>query len=58
FELNLNLHSLILNLRQFMDLFSIIEYTPNLKYLNIKSNPPYEFHGQNQWSNNNKIKLR
>ncbi|CAF4446135.1 unnamed protein product [Rotaria sp. Silwood2] len=57
-KLNLNLHSLILNLRQFMDLFSIIEYTPNLKYLNIKSNPPYEFHGQNQWSNNMKIKLK
>ncbi|CAF1092654.1 unnamed protein product [Rotaria sordida] len=55
-KLNLNLHSLILNLTQFMDLFSLIEYTPNLKYLNIKSIPPYAYHGQNQWLNN-KIKL-
>ncbi|CAF1409656.1 unnamed protein product [Rotaria sp. Silwood1] len=57
-KLNLNLHSLILNLTQFMDLFFLIEYTPNLKYLNIKSNPPYEYHEQNQWLNNNKIKLK
>ncbi|CAF4902382.1 unnamed protein product [Rotaria sp. Silwood1] len=57
-KINLNLHSLTLKFNKFQDLFSIIKYTPNLKYLNIKSNPPYEFQGQNQWSNINKIQLK
>jgi hypothetical protein len=42
FITNFNLHSLTLILYKFEDIFSIIEYTPNLKYLNLHSNAPYE----------------
>jgi hypothetical protein len=42
FITNFNLHSLTLILYKFEDIFSIIEYTPNLKYLNLHSNTPYE----------------
>ncbi len=33
---NLNLHSLRLILADFEDLFTLIEYKPNLKYLNVQ----------------------
>ena len=44
FMVNLNLHSLILTLNRFEDIFLLIEYTPNLKYLNIHSEPPTKYH--------------
>lgn len=37
-NLNENLHSLILNLHQWNDLYSIIDYTPNLTYLDLELN--------------------
>jgi hypothetical protein len=37
---NYNLHSLTLILLDFKDIFTLIEYTPNLKYLNFQSKPP------------------
>ncbi|CAF0989499.1 unnamed protein product [Adineta steineri] len=37
YEINLNLHSLTLILNEFQDIFSLISYTPNLKYLNIRT---------------------
>jgi hypothetical protein len=40
---NLSLHSLTLILTDIEDLFVLIEYTPNLKYLNIKTRPSYQF---------------
>ncbi|CAF1425500.1 unnamed protein product [Rotaria sordida] len=41
FETNLNLHSLTLMLTYFQDIFILIKFTPNLKYLNIHSESPY-----------------
>ncbi|CAF0816779.1 unnamed protein product [Adineta steineri] len=37
YEINLNLHSLKLILNEFRDIFSLILYTPNLEYLNIRT---------------------
>ncbi|CAF3927456.1 unnamed protein product [Adineta steineri] len=38
---NFNLHSLTLVLFNFGDVFKLIENTPNLRYLNFQSKPPY-----------------
>jgi hypothetical protein len=37
YGINLNLHSLKLILNEFQDIFSLISYTPNLEYLNIRT---------------------
>jgi hypothetical protein len=41
FETNYNLHSLTIILTDFQDIFTLISYTPNLKYLNVQSKLPY-----------------
>jgi hypothetical protein len=42
FQINVNLHSLTLILSNFGDIFTVISYTPNLEYLNVRSNPPID----------------
>jgi hypothetical protein len=55
FQTNFNLHSLTLTLLRFRDIFSIMEYTPNLKNLNLHSDPPYANEVQ---TNKSDIKLK
>jgi hypothetical protein len=40
-QINLNLHSLILALTSFHTIFDLIQYTPNLKYLKVKTGVPF-----------------
>ena len=42
-QTNFNLHSLTLTLVHFKDVFTLIPYTPNLKYLNLRSLPPFTY---------------
>lgn len=39
-SVNYNLHSLTLIFTNFLNIFQLISYTPNLKYLNVQSPPP------------------
>jgi hypothetical protein len=57
-KLNENLHSLILNLNQWNDLFSIIDYTPNLKYLNLELDIDKINVKLNRWNNIHQIQLK
>lgn len=41
FQINFNLHSLILQLTSFQTIFDLIQYTPNLKYLKVKTAIPF-----------------
>ena len=58
-QLNSNTHirSLTLNLIHFRDIFTLIEYTPNLTYLNTQSELPRQAWGENSWKLKNDIKL-
>ena len=40
FQINFSLYSLTLNLTEFRQIFLLIEYTPNVKYLNIQTHIP------------------
>jgi hypothetical protein len=40
FKRNSNLHSLTIVISDFIDMFTLLKYTPNLKYLNIRSEQP------------------
>jgi hypothetical protein len=55
FETNFNLHSLTLILTDFKDIYSLISYTPNLEYLNLRTEVPYELRIS---TNKNDIKLK
>ncbi|CAF2831649.1 unnamed protein product [Rotaria sp. Silwood2] len=44
FQIYISLYSLTLILTDFKDIYSVIFYTPNLKYLNIQCESPYQHH--------------
>jgi hypothetical protein len=49
--------SLTLNLTHFHDIFTLIEHTPNLIYLNTQSELSNAIWGENPWELNSDIKL-
>ncbi|UJR32638.1 hypothetical protein I4U23_020098 [Adineta vaga] len=56
-QTNFHLHSLILSLNHFKYIYQLIQYTPNLKYLNIQLTNIYSFNREYDLSNLMKIKL-
>jgi hypothetical protein len=54
---NMNIRSLTLNLTHFHDIFTIIERTPNLIYLNIQSRLPFVGFEEYKSTNINRIRL-
>jgi hypothetical protein len=54
---NIYIRSLTLYLNEFPDIFTFIQHTPNLIYLNIQAQLTHGTWKENLWKNNNNIKL-
>ncbi|CAF4423063.1 unnamed protein product, partial [Adineta steineri] len=57
-QINSSLLSLTLYLYEFIDIFSVLQYTPNLIYLNVKTTLSDTHKKQNECININNIKLK
>ncbi|CAF1220911.1 unnamed protein product [Adineta steineri] len=57
-QINSSLLSLTLCLHEFIDIFSVLQYTPNLIYLNVKTTLSDTHKKQNECININNIKLK